>query len=114
MQMLHPHHGSIQQYMEQLDDAERDRPSHCPQCQIQEPLRAHGFYIRTIVDEAFDGVIRVRRYLCQACRRTVSLLPEFVLPYLRSSLAVIALFLITRLLLAQTLQIGRASCRERV
>jgi hypothetical protein len=45
----------------------------------------------------------VRRYLCEACRRTVSLLPEFVLPYLRSSLAVIALFLITRLLLAQTL-----------
>ena len=38
-----------------------------------------------------------------ACRRTVSLLPEFVLPYLRSSLAVIALFLITRLLLAGTL-----------
>jgi hypothetical protein len=33
----------------------------------------------------------------------VSLLPEFVLPYLRSSLAVIALFLITRLLLGQTL-----------
>jgi hypothetical protein len=28
----------------------------------------------------------------------VSLLPEFVLPYLRSSLTVIALFLITRLL----------------
>ena len=35
--------------------------------------------------------------------RTVSLLPEFVLPYLRSSLTVIALFLIARLLLAQTL-----------
>jgi hypothetical protein len=33
----------------------------------------------------------------------VSLLPEFVLPYLRSSLTVIALFLATRLLLAQTL-----------
>src|SRR5713226_8633811 len=62
-----------------------------------------GFYIRTIVDEAFDGVIRVRRYLCQACRRTVSLLPEFALPYLRSSLVVIALFLIARLLLTQTL-----------
>lgn len=30
-------------------------------------------------------------------------MPEFVLPYLRSSLAVIALFLVTRLLLAQTL-----------
>ena len=36
-------------------------------------------------------------------RRTVSLLPEFALPYLRSSLVVIALFLIARLLLTQTL-----------
>jgi hypothetical protein len=41
--------------------------------------------------------------LCHACQRTVSLLPEFVLPYLRSSLTVIALFLIARLLGGQTL-----------
>jgi hypothetical protein len=45
----------------------------------------------------------VRRYLCEACRRTVSLLPEFALPYLRSSLTAIALFLIARLLQAKTL-----------
>lgn len=35
-----------------------------------------------------DGIIRVRRSWCQACQRTVSLLPEFVLPYLPSSLTV--------------------------
>ena len=46
----------------------------------------------------------MRRYLCQACRRTVSLLPEFVLPYLRSSLMVIAMFLIARLLCGQTIE----------
>jgi len=96
--MLHPHRGSIQQYMEKLDDPERDRPLHCPQCQIQEPMRAHGFYIRTIVDAAFDGVIRVRRYLCQACRRTVSLLPEWALPYMRFSIAVIGRTLKARLM----------------
>jgi hypothetical protein len=97
MQMLHPHCGSIQQYMEQFDDPKRDRPSHCPQCQIQEPMRAHGFYSRTLVDTAFDGVIRVRRYLCQACRRTVSLLPEWALPYMRFSITVIARILKARL-----------------
>jgi hypothetical protein len=48
-------------------------------------------------------LIRVRRYLCEDCRRTVSLLPEFALPYLRSSVTVIALFLIARLLQAKTL-----------
>jgi transposase-like protein len=103
MQILHPFAGSVQQYTEQLADPDRYRPDHCPQCHAKQPLTAHGFYTRTLIDTAFDGVIRVRRYLCQACRRTVSLLPEFVLPYLRSSLTVIALFLLARLFLAQTL-----------
>ena len=109
MQILHPFAGSVQQYIEQLADPDCYRPGHCPQCQTKHPLTAHGFYTRTLIDTAFDGVIRVRRYLCQACRRTVSLLPEFVLPYLRSSLTVIALFLIARLLRGQTLQSAAAS-----
>src|ERR1700684_4137821 len=103
MQILHPFAGSVQQYTEQLANPDSYRPGHCPQCQAKHPLTAHGFYTRTLIDTAFDGVIRVRRYLCQSCQRTASLLPEFVLPYLRSSLSVIALFLITRLLLTQTL-----------
>jgi hypothetical protein len=103
MQILHPFTGSVQQYLEQLADPDQHRPAHCPQCQAKQPLTAHGFYTRTILDTAFDGSIRVRRYLCEACRRTVSLLPEFALPYLRSSLTVIALFLIARLLQTKTL-----------
>ena len=109
MQILHPFAGSVQQYAEQLTDPDCYRPGHCPQCQAKHPLTAHGFYTRTLIDTAYDGVIRVRRYLCQACQRTVSLLPEFVLPYLRSSLAVIALFLIARLFRGQTLQSAAAT-----
>jgi len=104
MQILHPFAGSVQQYIEQLADPDRYRPGHCPQCHTKHPLTAHGFYTRTLIDIAFEGVIRVRRYLCEACRRTVSLLPEFVLPYLRSSLTVIALFLIARLFRGQTIE----------
>jgi transposase-like protein len=104
MQILHPFAGSVQQYNEQLSDPDVHRPGSCPQCQDKHPLTAHGFYTRTLIDTAFDGVIRVRRYLCKACQRTVSLLPEFLLPYLRSSLIVIALFLVARLLGGQTLE----------
>ena len=104
MQILHPFAGSLQQYTERLADPDCYRPGHCPQCHAKQPLTAHGFYTRTLIDTAFDGVIRVRRYLCNACRRTVSLLPEFVLPYLRSSLMVIAIFLIARLLCGQTIE----------
>ena len=103
MQILHPFAGSIQQYSEAITDPDRYRPDHCPQCAAQLPLMAHGFYTRTVTDVEFDGAIRVRRYLCHDCKRTVSLLPEFALPYLRFSISVISLFLVARLLQGATL-----------
>src|ERR1700684_1604126 len=109
MQILHPFAGSVQQYAEQLTDPDCYRPGHCPQCQTKHPLTAHGFYTRTLIDTAFDGVLRVPRFLCGPCARTVSLRPEFALPSLRSSLTVIALFLIARLLRRQTLQSAAAT-----
>lgn len=96
--MLHPHSGSIQQYMGQIDNPNQGRPSSCPQCHTNEPMTAHGFYSRTIVDPAFDGLIRIRRYLCLACLRTVSLLPEWALPFLRFSIPVIAQTVTARLI----------------
>jgi hypothetical protein len=103
MQILHPFAGSIQSYAEEISDPNRYRPDHCPQCEAKHPLTGHGFYRRTLVDARFDGVIRVRRYLCQSCKRTVSLLPEFALPWLRFSVSLIALFLAARLLSGLTL-----------
>lgn len=97
MQILHPFVGSIQQYYHEISDPDRYRPDHCPQCDARRPLTAHGFYSRTLADMAFDGTIRVRRYLCRCCKRTVSLLPDFALPYLRFGTIVIALFLVARL-----------------
>lgn len=103
VQILHPFSGSIQQYDAAIADPDRHRPERCPPCQAPHPLTAHGFYRRTLVEVDFDGSIRVRRYLCPDCKRTVSLLPEFALPYLRFSVSVIALFLIARLLEGRTL-----------
>lgn len=111
MQILHRFAGSIQRYSEELSDPDRYRPDRCPQCEAHCPLRAHGFYKRTLVDIAFDGTIRVRRYLCRRCKRTVSLLPEFALPYLRFGIVVIALFLVARLLLGLTLKAAAVSAK---
>jgi Domain of unknown function (DUF6431) len=52
----------------------------------------------------FDESIPIRRYLCRLCRRTVSLLPDFILPYLRHSIVIISLFLVSRLLAARNLR----------
>jgi hypothetical protein len=103
MQILHRFNGSIQRYLEEISDPDRYRPRICPQCRSSCPLTAHGFYRRAVEGVDFDGSIRVRRYLCRLCRRTVSLLPEFVLPYVRFSVAVISLFLRARLLKGRSL-----------
>lgn len=112
MQILHPFAGSIRQYAEEIADPGRHRPDHCPQCQAQHRLTSHGFYGRTLVDAGFEGSIRVRRYLCRSCRRTVSLLPEFALPYLRFSISVISLFLIARLLQGGTLKVAATAATQ--
>ena len=104
MQIVHPFSGSIQQYNEEISDPDRYRPQSCPQCQAQHPLTAHGFYTRTLVEVAFDDWIRVRRYLCRLCGRTLSLLPDFALPYLRFGVSLIGLFLVARLLKGRTLE----------
>ena len=112
MQMLHPLTGSLQQYEKSLSDPDRYRPDHCPQCQAQQPLIGHGFYMRTLVDYGFDSPIRVRRYLCRLCKRTVSLLPDLALPWLRFSVTVISLFLVAHLLQGLTLAAAAVAAQQ--
>lgn len=103
MQILHPFSGSVHDYLSQLGGPDSHRPQQCPLCHAKQPLTGHGFYTRTLTSPGFDGPIRIRRYLCEACRRTVSLLPCFALPYLRFSLTVISLFVVARVLGQKTL-----------
>lgn len=104
MQILHPFAGSLHEYDKELENPHRWRPACCPLCGSKKPLIAHGFCRRTLVDEGFDGSLRLRRYFCRACCRTVSLLPDFVLPSLRFGIGVIARFLKARLLEGRTLK----------
>jgi len=112
MQILHPFTGSAHAYADVITTPDQYRPDHCPQCDARQPLTGHGFYRRTVVDEEFDGIIRVRRYLCRACKRTVSLLPEFALPYLRFGVTVILRFLNARLLAGDSLQAAAAAATQ--
>lgn len=107
MQMLHRIVASIQHYVQDIRSrsaAARYRPQCCPMCGARCPLRAHGFYSRSFVDVEFDDSIPVRRYLCLLCRRTVSLLPQVALPYLRFAIVIVGAFLVARLLKRGTLR----------
>ena len=106
MQILYLVLGSIQQYVRDIQEssaADRYRLGRCPLCQARSCLLAHGFYYRTLVHKDFDDSIPIRRYLCRDCRRTVSLLPDFALPYVRHSTVIIGLFLVSRLLAGRSL-----------
>jgi len=51
----------------------------CPMCR-GDFLRKHGFYERNIIEVGFEGQILIRRYICDECGKTVSLLPSFCHP----------------------------------
>jgi len=115
MQMLHPLAGSVQQYIECMqrgEDLVRYCPKICPLCHNKQTLISHGFYSRTVVDVELDCEIRVQRFLCRGCRRTVSLLPEFVLPYLRFTITVIGSFLKARLVEGRTLKAAAEAAHQ--
>lgn len=115
MQILHLVPGSIHQYLHDIKEscaADRYRPDRCPLCLAWRSFVAHGFYYRTLVDTDFDQLIPVRRYLCRLCRRTVSRLPDFVLPYLRHSITIIGLFLVSRLFVGRRLREAARAARQ--
>jgi hypothetical protein len=57
-------------------------PTECPHCGTHDTLSALGYYSRNVTSSE-RGVlrIRVRRFRCDVCRKTVSILPSFAQPY---------------------------------
>ena len=51
----------------------------CLMCR-KDYLKKHGFYDRDLITAGFEGRIKIRRYRCPGCRKTVSLLPSFCHP----------------------------------
>jgi len=54
----------------------------CPICGAHARLQGHGWYHRNALPaRETELVVPVRRLRCPVCRKTVSLLPSFLLPY---------------------------------
>ena len=51
----------------------------CPHCK-KAYLKKHGFYERYLIEPEFEDKILIRRYCCDNCVKTVSLLPSFCHP----------------------------------
>jgi transposase-like protein len=56
-------------------------PKKCPfgDCGVELVMKKNGFYLRMLITIALTYLIRVRRYKCPKCGKTLSMLPSFCL-----------------------------------
>jgi hypothetical protein len=92
MQILFvPKHGPTDYRIEDGAGAYPDAPAKCPHrdCGMPVKMKKHGYYRRYLITKAFKGYIRIRRYKCPVCGKTVSMLPAFCLPNFQYGVGVI-------------------------
>ena len=87
----------IQTYIENEGHKACPRPVGCGHCGAVGRMVGHGSYRRKPKDQERAWWIRVRRWLCQVCRRTTSCLPSFLLPWRHYRVGVIQGVLVRRL-----------------
>jgi hypothetical protein len=86
----------VHEYIERCSGLVFPRPSECPQCRVVDALIGHGFYKRKALSPTQVYALRIKRWYCKACQRTISLLPSFLLRFRHYLLDVIQFVVITR------------------
>jgi len=80
---------TVQHYHDHFEELDIPRPKKCPHCGAVNSFIGHGSYPRLVLDRWVEYLIRIKRWLCKKCQKTVSILPSFLLPFRRYLLAVI-------------------------
>src|SRR6058998_509076 len=95
MQRVCPVAGGVKTYLGDPDCLVTEETRKCPFCKKEHPLRLHGWYTRFFLPPETGEVhlVPVRRLLCQRTGQTLSLLPDFCLPYRQHGPGILALFL---------------------
>ena len=86
----------VQSYLAHFDTQLFPRPAVCPHCQASDTLIGHGFYERQPTDGEHTYRIRIKRWCCDTCHHTTSLLPSFLLCYRHYLLSVIQSVVVAR------------------
>jgi hypothetical protein len=86
----------VHEYAERCSDWVFPCPKACPQCRVVGTLIGHGFYERKALSPTAVYVLRIKRWYCTACQRTVSLLPSFLLRFRHYLLDVVQSVVVAR------------------
>ena len=83
MQVIFAFHSGPEEYARDCAHRKVARPADCPICGKSGAMRGHGSYSRSVSGPGRirSLLIKIRRFLCLACRRTTSMLPDFAQPY---------------------------------
>lgn len=57
----------------------------CPNCNARARLRNHGYYTRYALEGETVYHLCIRRLKCMSCRKTFSILPDFLIPNFQST-----------------------------
>jgi transposase-like protein len=88
--------GIIVEYLDHFWQLDFPRPEVCPHCHAARLFIGHGFYPRKPLSPTQVYCIRIKRWYCKACHRTLSLLPSFLLRYRHYLLEVIHSVVVAR------------------
>jgi transposase-like protein len=87
---------TVQTYRARFAQLVFPRPTTCPHCQTNHSFVGHGFYPRKPLDAQQVYGIRIKRWYCTVCQRTLSLLPSFLLCFRHYLLEVIQSVVVAR------------------
>lgn len=91
--MIHIHDFGIDIYKYSENGKENDFPAfdRCPNCNClaQGNIYRHGYYWRYGIEKGEHIQLAICRYICKACKITISILPSFLIPYFQYTLHMI-------------------------
>jgi transposase-like protein len=88
--------GSVHEYVARFPQLAFPRPEVCPHCHAVQLFISHGFYRRKALSPTQVFLVRLKRWYCKNCHRTLSLLPSFLLRFRHYLLDVIQWVVVTR------------------
>jgi hypothetical protein len=86
MQIIYSFNLSMDDYIKNIYFLDFPEFNNCPICNDQVNLIKHGFYYRNAIgSDNFVYQLAIRRLICPHCGKTISLLPDFLMPYFQST-----------------------------
>lgn len=65
----------------------------CLQCKARGQMHRHGFYWRNGITEDEEVRVPICRYKCTVCKKTTSLLPDFLIPYFQHTVQTVVSYI---------------------